>query len=281
MFESIRNRLQYEQLETCTYDDKLSNAYGAGTVPFYHLAGKCVAVTGAAGGIGRAVSQRILNEGARVIMIDMDECGLEKACAGMPDSSGLIPVTRCFDLTRIDDVDEFICALMDEFDIDVWINCAGRMLQSDKSGKPESDEALWNSVMDVDLKCVVAMITAFAKCIKRKGRPGTVINIGSILGSSRRFGHTVYALSKAGLIRYGHEAARQYQDIARIFTISPGTCVAPMGEGHFGENISRRCGLNRRLILPEEIAALVAFVAANSRILKSGQEFFATGGEVL
>lgn len=281
MFESLKARLRYDKLEEVIYDDALKGRYAASGICGDKLKGKCAVVTGAAGGIGSAVVCRLMNEGAQVIMIDVSSECLDEAVSGMMVPGGIPPETYALDLSSLDGLEHFVQDILEKKSVDIWVNCAGVMSYKDKHCQPETDRNLWEKVMAVNLESVKIMSTAVARHLVKQGRKGTLINIGSILGRSRKFGHTVYALSKSGIIKFGKELADIYAENLTVVTISPGTCVTRMGEGEFGGDISRWSGNNKRLILPEEIAALVSFCAAEHKYLVSGQEIFATGGETL
>ena len=158
------------------------------------LAGRVVVVTGAAGGIGRALCARFARAGAKIALLDRDEEGLREACATL-ERAGHDAVALPCDVTDYDrcrDVMEDIAARLGG--IDVLINNAGAV---HRSGLVETDVAVLRRVMEVNyfgsLHCAKA---ALPSLIARHGR---IVVISSIAGVAPLFGRTGYAASKHAL----------------------------------------------------------------------------------
>lgn len=163
------------------------------------LEDKVVVVTGAASGIGKAVAQEFLDQGAKVAIMDMAQEAPE-----MKPAAGQTAYYQV-DVTNKDNVDEAFQAVKDSFGpVDILVNNAGinipRLLvdPKDPCGQFELDEAVWNKVQSVNLNGVFLCAQAAARqMIPRES--GVIINMSSESGLEGSEGQSVYAATKAAV----------------------------------------------------------------------------------
>ena len=234
------------------------------------LAGKTCLVTGAAQGIGRAVSDHLIAEGAAVVAADI---------ADIPAAPGMTPVRM--DVTDADSVRAAIAA---HPAIDVLVNCAGFVAVGD---------ATECSVDDLDRSCAVNMrsilLTAQAVLpgmIDRGG--GVIVNIASVVSTtkaaSRRF---AYAATKAAVLAMTRSIALDFVDRGiRCNSISPGTVDTPSLRSRIdaaGDPAAAyRAMIARqplgRLGQATEIAAIAALLASEECPFMTGADIVVDGG---
>ncbi len=282
LLDYVKGRLCYEKIRPLIYDETLRRKYSTGSVVGNGLSGKTALVTGAGGGIGRAIVQRFIHEGCRVVMTDKSMGVLEHSLAQLEFGMNQAPVLLPMDLMQIDCLGEFARKVMHDYPISIWINCAGMMHEADKCGRINLDELEWRQLMSVNFDSVTTLVPIIADMMSQECVHGCIINIASILAYSLRFSHTAYAISKIGLVRYVECIAPVYAGKVSIVNIAPGTVVTPMGVGQYQSDISRCTNLLNHLIIPEEMAALVAFVAGGGvASYLSGKTIQAFAGEQL
>lgn len=246
------------------------------------LKDKVALITGGGNGIGRATAVRFANEGAKLLISDLDEEGLEEtrgACQGTDVAVSVGSVTSRDDVQRM--VDETIKAYGR---LDILINNAGitrdGLTTRVKEGAPiyMSDEK-WDAVLNVNLKgtWLCSQIAAVPMMAQKSGR---IVNTSSV-GALGNIGQANYAASKAGVIGLTKTFALEW---AR-FGIAV-NCVAPGGvKTRMTETIPEKImtGLLaqipfRRMAEPEEIAAVHAFLASDEAAYITGQVLFVDGG---
>jgi 2-keto-3-deoxy-L-fuconate dehydrogenase len=240
------------------------------------LAGKTVFVTAAAAGIGRASALACAREGAVVVAADIDEAGLEALRA---EASG-ITVTRC------DVTDAAACASVEERwpDIDALVNVAGfvhpgTLLDS----TPEQWAAAWN----LNVLSMVRLIRAVLPGMLARKR-GSIVNVSSVASSVTGVpNRCVYGTTKAAVIGLTKSVAADYvaQGI-RANAICPGTIDSPSLGARMaatGDAVAaRKAFIARqpmgRLGTPDEVAALVVYLASDEATFTTGAVHIIDGG---
>jgi NAD(P)-dependent dehydrogenase (short-subunit alcohol dehydrogenase family) len=242
------------------------------------LKGKVVIVTGGAQGIGEAIARRFLEEGSRVVIFDIKEPGWS--------ADGLI-------FMRVDVSDPVqVRGGVDEVyrrfgRIDILVNNAGV-----ESYAPvhELDEGEWDRVINVNLKgCFLTSKYAIPHMLKNGG--GVVINIASVQSIMVESKVPAYASSKAGLLGLTRSIAVDYAPRIRAVAVCPGSVRTPLLEwaarelaGGDEERARRiieewgRLHLIGRVIEPEEVANVVAFLASNQASAITGTCIMVDGG---
>ncbi|MGA3241055.1 MAG: SDR family oxidoreductase [Bryobacteraceae bacterium] len=215
------------------------------------LFGKLAAVTGGTRGIGRAIAERLLREGASVAICGHTPDSTNRAVAAMK------PLGRVFghaaDITQVDQVTDFFQAIDREFGgLDILVNNAGEGVFR-KVAEMTPDE--WHRNVDLNLNgAFYCSREALARFSKRGG--GFIVNISSLAGKNAFSGGAAYNASKAGLNLFGEALMLDHRnDNVRVCSVMPGSV-----DTGFGGDSARRQGDISWMIAPEDIAETVALV---------------------
>jgi NAD(P)-dependent dehydrogenase (short-subunit alcohol dehydrogenase family) len=237
---------------------------------------KVALVTGASGGIGQATAYRLAAEGASVVMVDLHDCTL-------PDQGGPHLALRC-DVAAEAAVIACIQTVLDRFGkIDVLCNNAG--ITCTHAPITEIDSADWMRVMGVNLFGTAHFIKHTAPAMIAAGR-GAIVNTASVAGIRSGAGGNVYSASKAGVINLTQTTACDLGGYGiRVNAVCPGLIETGMTQPIFDyarskgkeDRLGARCEL-RRYGKPEEVAAVIAFLASDDASYITGQALPVDGG---
>lgn len=234
------------------------------------LKGRSVLVTGGAGAIGRAIVGRFLAAGSRVIVLDRDE----QAMAALADEVPGVALYLQADVADPDQVDgAFLTIDEDGHPLDVVVNNAGI---SRRSHFLETSFDQWREVMRVNLDGAFLVAQRAARRMV-DGRGGVIVNMGStnaLVGYTR---HGPYSAAKAGLVELTRCMALDLAPSVRVNAVCPGFVQTPLLT--YGPEIAARLPLGR-IARPDEIAALIVFLASDDAAFITGQCFIADGGEL-
>jgi 2-hydroxycyclohexanecarboxyl-CoA dehydrogenase len=229
-------------------------------------------VTGGASGIGAATVRRLAAEGARVAVADLDVAGARDV-AGEVDG-----VAVEMDVADASSVRAGVEAVGQ---VDVLVNNAG----TDRfSYFVNTDEALWDLVLGVNLRGTIAVTHAVLDGMQRRGG-GAIVNVASEAGRVGSQGSAVYSAAKAGVIGFTRAIARESARFGvRVNAVAPGPIDTPLlnaAPGEIGERL--RQGMidatqMRRIGQPEEVAAVIAFLASEDASFVTGQTVNVSGG---
>jgi 2-hydroxycyclohexanecarboxyl-CoA dehydrogenase len=238
------------------------------------LEGRKALVTGGGSGIGAAITARLAAEGAEVWVGDIDD---ERARSVAADAGG---EAVHLDVT---DLDSARSALERTGALDVLVNNAG----NDEFGFfTETDPDHWERILGVNLKGVFACTYAALPGMQA-ARYGRIVNIASEAGRVGSKGSAVYSAAKGGVIAFTKVMAREnarYGITANA--IAPGPIDTPLLRratdlGELGERIIKTMADTtqaKRLGTPEEVAAAVAFLAAEESSYVTGETLGVSGG---
>jgi 2-hydroxycyclohexanecarboxyl-CoA dehydrogenase len=243
------------------------------------LEGKTALVTGGASGIGAATARRLAAEGARVAIGDVNEDGAREV-AGELDGFACV-----LDVTDTGSVNAAVAATKEALgEIDVLVNNAGTDLFS---YFVNSDEGLWDFVLGVNLRGVLAVTHAVLPSMQER-RTGAIVNVASEAGRVGSQGSAVYSAAKAGVIGFTKAIARESARYrVRCNAVAPGPIetpllnAAPQLLGELGERLKQ--GMVNTTVMgrsgePEEVAAAIAFLAGEDASYVTGQTLNVSGG---
>jgi 2-hydroxycyclohexanecarboxyl-CoA dehydrogenase len=240
-------------------------------------------VTGAAGGIGRAICSRLIEEGAQLVALDIDEAALGRLAAELRGRGGEVLPLDC-DIAQHDRVQAAVGQAFAALGrIDILVNNAGWDI-----ARPflETDPDLWDKIIAINLKGPLNLHKAAVPHMIAGGG-GKVVNIASDAGRVGSSGESVYAACKGGIIAFSKTLARECaRSNVRVNVVCPGPTDTPLlrsffGEGEFGQKLFD--GLTRsiplkRLGQPEDIPGVVAFLASDDADFITGQVISVSGG---
>ncbi len=243
------------------------------------LDGRSAAITGAAQGIGFAIAERLVSEGARVVLGDIDLAAAEIAAAALGGQSVAV-AARC-DVTNATEVEGLISRTVSTFgSLDILVNNAG--ITKDATMRTMS-EADFDQVIDVHLKgCWNG--TRLGAAVMREQKSGAIVNISSISGKVGFIGQTNYSAAKAGIVGLSKAAAKEVAHHGvRINVVQPGlirtAMTAAMPENIWAQKLAeipmQRAGE------PSEVAAVVLFLVSDLSSYMTGAVLEVTGGRYM
>ncbi|MEJ2130067.1 MAG: SDR family NAD(P)-dependent oxidoreductase [Gammaproteobacteria bacterium] len=261
------------------------------------LEGRVAVITGGASGIGRACAKRFAEEGADVVVADVNpERGADvvNEVKGSTNQRALfVPV----DVTSEEDIEKLADAAMSEFGrIDCAVAAAGVSNAHYVSGELQAgmrdpsagllvNKALedWKRVLDVNLTGVMLTDRALARRMIEAGNGGSLVNIASVAGKVPLAGAGDYCVSKAGVVMLTKMLAVELADRGiRVNAIGPGFIETPMTAGirstPEGEQRILAMTPMGRFGRPEEIANTALFLASDESSYFTGQTVFPSGG---
>jgi len=248
------------------------------------LENKVALITGGGNGIGRATALRFAQEGAKVVIADLDEEGLNATRQAIEAEGGqVLAVTG--NVTIREDVQRIVDTILEQFErLDILINNAGinrdaltTRIKDDEVRFMTDDQ--WDAVIEVNLKGTW-LCSQIASVPMIRQRYGRIVNTSSI-GALGNIGQANYAASKAGVIGLTKTLALEWAryNIA-VNCVAPGATKTRMTAGipeKVMEGLIAKIPL-RRLAEPEEIAAAHCFLASDQAAYITGQVLFVDGG---
>ena len=238
---------------------------------------KKVLLTGASGGIGKAIAKELNSAGAHICLTGRNKEELVKLQNELGDNSSFIIA----DLSNHDEIDNLVSGAEEKLgSIDILINNAG--VTDDNIFLRMSDDQ-WNNVINFNLNSTFKITKAVVKGMVKR-RYGRIINITSVIGTLGAAGQANYSASKAALIGMSKSLAQEVG--SRSITVN---CVAP---GFIETNMtadlneSRKNDILKSIILkrfglPEDISSAVSFLASDSAGYITGQTIHINGGMLM
>lgn len=251
----------------------------------YHLEGRTALVTGAGSGIGRAIALRLAREGCQVGLFDLNETGAQET-ASLIHGTGAATAVATGSVARRADVQQGVAALAAALGpVDILVNNAGILRTAPFL---ETTDAEWRDTLGVNLDGVFHFCQAVLPGMVERQR-GVVVNMSSWTGKKGVPNHAAYSASKFAVIGLTQSMAGEMAAHGiRINAVCPGIIVDTQMRVE-AEALNKAQGLPdvqtraktiplQRAGTPDEIAAVVAFLASDEAAYMTGQAVNITGG---
>jgi NAD(P)-dependent dehydrogenase (short-subunit alcohol dehydrogenase family) len=245
----------------------------------FSLEGKVVVMTGAAGGIGAALSRGMAGIGAVMCNCDISDKGLS-ALADEITAEGGTARSYVMNVTDRNSINAAVDAIAAEFGrIDVLVNVAGI---NKREGFMDVKEETYDRIMDINLKSVFFVTQAVVPHMMKR-HSGSIINIGSHNATAMLGGCSVYGATKSGVVALTRSMAVEWAEWGiRANAISPGHILTPLTQVTWdhptrGDYLRERIAM-RRPGEPDELLGLTALLASDASSYMSGANYVIDGG---
>jgi len=246
------------------------------------LLGDVAVITGAASGIGRAVAQKLSNNGAQVACLDINADGLKETVQLVQDAGGQARAIT-LDLCHSDQVDGAMEQAYAHFGkITILVNCAGI---AGFTPLQDCSNEEWDRVMSCNINSMFYTMRAAFPYLKKQG--GSVVNLSSSTGvSGSKFAGSAYSTSKAAAIGLTKNAAGYWAQYGiRCNLLYPGLTVTPIamqedGKMHQEDEHIKATPLGR-LAQPEDQANAVMFLVSKESSYMTGASIHVNGGKYI
>jgi NAD(P)-dependent dehydrogenase (short-subunit alcohol dehydrogenase family) len=245
------------------------------------IKGKVAIVTGAGGGVGKAISKRLSSEGCKVIMLGRNRTKLQKAASEIGNKKNTMTVVA--DITKEAEVLSAIDQTINSFDkIDILVNNAG--IINDPMAFHEMSEDQWDDLVKTNLFGMFRMTKSIIPIMMKNGG-GSIVNISSVLGirSIPRVPLSVYAVTKAGVIMFTRSIAVEYgQYKIRCNCVAPSTIRSSIIEPYLQDEEAKKLLEStfplRVIGEPEDISGAVAYLCSDDSKWVTGTVMMVDGG---
>jgi 3-oxoacyl-[acyl-carrier protein] reductase len=237
-----------------------------------------VVVTGSARGLGLAMAERFLEEGARVVLTDVDEAALKESVARLEESGAAVTAKRA-DVTDEQQVEELVTHCVETFgSLDVLVNNAGVTRDAVLRKMTLAD---FRTVLDVHMVGGWLGTRAASLRMREQGTGGAIINISSMSGKVGNVGQTNYSAAKAGLIGLTKAAAKEGARYGiRVNAIQPGFIRTAMTDAMPRDVLETRVAEIPlgRIGEPRDVADTAVFLASDLSSYLTGITIEVSGG---
>ncbi|WP_019560988.1 SDR family NAD(P)-dependent oxidoreductase [Caldimonas manganoxidans] len=247
----------------------------------FGLRDRVVVITGAAHGIGLACAERLADEGARLVLLDIDDDAGHAVQQRLCALNAAAFYQQC-DVGDKAQVDAAVAAAVQRFGrIDVLVNNAGIFRAADFLDITEAD---FDAVLRVNLKGAFLMGQACARQMVRQGQGGAIINMSSVNGVMAIPSIASYNVSKGGIDQLTRVMALALADHGiRVNAVAPGTIATELArQAVLGSEDARQRILSRtpmkRLGEPQEVADAVLYLASPAASYITGEILYVDGG---
>jgi len=244
------------------------------------LKGKVALITGSGRGIGKAIAEKLAQNGAHVVISDVDEETGTNTAHEMK-SYNIESIMIKADVSSSEEANQLIEKTLEKFGkIDILVNNAG--ITRDNLMMRMSEQE-WDSVLAVNLKGAYNCIRAATKTFMKQ-REGRIVNIASVVGQMGNAGQANYAAAKAGMIGLTKSVAKEFASRnVLVNAVAPGfiqTAMTDKLNEVVKENLQNLIPL-KRLGQPEDVANIVYFLVSDLSKYTTGQVINVDGGMVM
>lgn len=246
------------------------------------LEGKSIVVTGASSGMGKAIVERFVKEGAYVVAVARRYQRLEALKESLKEEPGKIVIFQG-DVSKREDNEKMIDLAVSEFGkLDVLVNNAGIM--DDMSGIKDATDEKYEQVMKVNVYGPMCAMRKAVSVFKEQGNGGNIINVASV-GGMRSVAGVIYCASKAAVLSMTKNTAFMYSpDKIRCNAIAPGGIQTEISNSMGMPNMEGYGRVQKVLAaapepgMPEDIANAALFLASDESSYVSGDTLIVDGG---
>lgn len=248
------------------------------------LKGKTAAITGAGSGIGKAMVERYLAEGASVVAADINEESLKALLEELTGEYADKLRTLKVNVSNKDEVEAMIDYTVDAFGkMDIIINNAGIM--DNLLPIAEMPDSVWERIMSINLDSVMYACRKAVQYFLKENREGTIINTASLSGLCAGRGGLAYTTSKFAVVGLTKNVAFMYSDAGiRCNAICPGAIESNIGSGMrepsklgMMKAVTGNAGRTRNGS-PDEVATAAVFLASDAASFINGETLTIDGG---
>lgn len=258
----------------------------------FNLTGKTALITGGASGIGRATAQFLMDEGADVILVDLDGDKVAQAAKDLGQGASALQA----DLSQTDQVKGLVHTVEERFTMPDIVICAAGVTGA--KGHPlEMTDGDWDEAWNVDFMSVIRTLRGFVPPMEKRGW-GRVVIVCSENAVQPYADEAVYNVAKAGLLNFAKALSRvTAENGVLVNTVSPAFIETPMTDGMMdkraeAEGVSREEAVKgfldeerpylelKRRGKPEEVAATIAFLCSDQASFVVGANYRVDGGSV-
>ena len=247
------------------------------------LEDKVALVTGGSRGIGRDIARSLAEAGATVVIASRKQEALDQTASELDGLAGRV-VPRACHVGRAEQLDALVDGIeADLGPVDILVNNAATNIGQGPSLK--TDTAMLDKMIDVNVKSAFRLVNRIVPSMIERKSGGSVLNIVSISGLKPQPGGLLYSFTKAGLIMFTRNWAREFGRYGvRVNAIAPGLIKTDFSayywqdEGRMNELIGDQP--LKRLGLPEDIGPSAAFLASDLASFITGQVLVIDGGSL-
>ncbi|MDH6280773.1 SDR family NAD(P)-dependent oxidoreductase [Prescottella agglutinans] len=245
----------------------------------FRLSGRVSVVTGAAGGLGAAIAERLAAEGSVVAALDLQVADEVAAGAG----PGRIVPWEC-DVTDSDRVRQVVGEVVAAFGgVDVLVNNAG--ILTGRASLLEATPEELHRIFAVNAVGALTMVQACHSSLKASAYRGRIVNVASRTFFTGAPGQIAYVASKGALVGMTRVMAREFgPDRITVNTVMPAQVATPGTRAHSTDDVFARTMSQQAIpefVTPEHFAGVVAFLASPDAVLITGQSMVCDGGGLL
>ncbi len=237
---------------------------------------KVAIVTGASSGIGLAIANTYIKEGAKVVLSDVNEEAGKKAAQELGENA----VFFTCDVSDSKQVDTLVNFAIEKFgSLDIMVNNAGI---GGLGGVTDASDEAWDKTIGINLSGVFYGCRAASKYMKEKGIKGSIINMASILGTVGMESAIAYCAAKGGVVQLTHAGALDVAKAGiRINAIAPGFIETAMTSdllaSPFGDMVRSNTPLGY-VGKPQDIASAALYLASDEASYVTGEVLHVDGG---
>jgi len=246
----------------------------------YDMSDQTAVVTGGASGIGAKTAERFAEEGANVVVADVQAEGARETVERIESAGGAATFVET-DVSDPDDVEAMVETALDAYgSVDLAVNNAG--IEGENAPCADQTEDNWDRVLDINLKGVWLCMKHELQAMTDDGG-GAIVNMSSIAGLSAA-GSAPYAASKHGIVGLTRVAATEYADAdVRVNAVCPGVIDTPMidrANETMPDEIEQFVGMQPlgRMGSPQEVADAIAWLCSSEASFVTGNAYPVDGG---